>query len=64
MVTLVMCGTWLYRFLIVAVFLTFLASSLSVYDFSTLYTWVKVFKNNPKFRILRLTFHRKSASKC
>ena len=27
-------------------------------------TWVKVFRINPKFRILRLTFHRKSASKC
>ena len=27
-------------------------------------TWVKVFRINPKFRILRLTFLRKSASKC
>ena len=27
-------------------------------------TWVKVFRIIPKFRILRLTFHRKSASKC
>ena len=26
--------------------------------------WVKVFSINPEFRILRLTFHRKSASKC
>ena len=26
--------------------------------------WVKVFRINPEFRILRLTFHRKSASKC
>ena len=26
--------------------------------------WVKVFKINPEFRILRLSFHRKSASKC
>ena len=26
--------------------------------------WVKVFRINPDFRILRLTFHRKSASKC
>ena len=26
-------------------------------------TWVKVFRINPEFRILRLTFHRKSASK-
>ena len=25
---------------------------------------VKVFRINPEFRILRLTFHRKSASKC
>ena len=25
--------------------------------------WVKVFRINPEFRILRLTFHRKSASK-
>ena len=27
-------------------------------------TWMKVFMINPEFRILRLTFHRKSASKC
>ena len=27
-------------------------------------TWVKVFRINPEFRILRPTFHRKSASKC
>ena len=27
-------------------------------------TWVKVFKIIPEFRILRLTSHRKSASKC
>ena len=26
--------------------------------------WVKVFRINPEFRILRLTFHRKSAPKC
>ena len=26
--------------------------------------WVKVFRVIPEFRILRLTFHRKSASKC
>ena len=26
--------------------------------------WVKVFRSIPEFRILRLTFHRKSASKC
>ena len=29
----------------------------------TLYSWVKVFRIIPEFRILRLTFHRKSASK-
>ena len=29
-----------------------------------MYTWVKVFRITPEFRILRLTFHRKSASKC
>ena len=28
------------------------------------YTWVKVFRIIPEFRILRLTFQRKSASKC
>ena len=28
------------------------------------YAWVKVFMIIPEFRILRLTFHRKSASKC
>ena len=27
-------------------------------------SWVKVFRIIPQFRILRLTFHRKSASKC
>ena len=27
-------------------------------------TWVKVFRINPDLRILRLIFHRKSASKC
>ena len=27
-------------------------------------TWVKVFRIIPDFRILRLTLHRKSASKC
>ena len=26
--------------------------------------WMKVFRIIPEFRILRLTFHRKSASKC
>ena len=26
--------------------------------------WVKVFRINPEFLVLRLTFHRKSASKC
>ena len=26
--------------------------------------WVKVFRINPEFRTLRLTFQRKSASKC
>ena len=31
---------------------------------ATLLAWVKVFRINPEFRILRLTFHRKSASKC
>ena len=29
-----------------------------------IHSWVKVFRINPEFRILRLTFHRKSASKC
>ena len=28
------------------------------------FAWVKVFRINPEFRILRLTFYRKSASKC
>ena len=27
-------------------------------------TWVKVFRIIPEYRILRLTFHKKSASKC
>ena len=29
-----------------------------------LMTWVKVFRIIPEFRILRMTFHRKSSSKC
>ena len=29
-----------------------------------LFPWVKVFRIYPEFRILRLIFHRKSASKC
>ena len=32
--------------------------------FNTAITWVNVFRIIPEFRILRLTFHRKSASKC
>ena len=28
------------------------------------YLWVKVFRMIPEFRILRLAFYRKSASKC
>ena len=28
-----------------------------------IYAWVKIFRVNPEFRILRLTFLRKSASK-
>ena len=31
--------------------------------FDSKLTWVKVFRIIPEFRILRLTFHRKSASK-
>ena len=27
-------------------------------------TWLKVFRISPEFRILRLPFHRKAASKC
>ena len=35
------------------------------YSHDDTFTWVKnVFRINPEFRILRLTFHRKSASKC
>ena len=29
-----------------------------------IYAWVKSFRIIPEFRILRLTFYRKSASKC
>ena len=31
---------------------------------NNVFALVKVFRINPEFRILRLTFHRKSASKC
>ena len=38
---------------------------LKVYtNFDTISTWTKVFRSIPEFRIFRLTFHRKSASKC
>ena len=39
---------------------------ISLQDFwgdDVAHAWVKVFRINPKFRILRLTFHRKSALK-
>ena len=32
--------------------------------YSSIAPWVKVIRINPEFRVLRLTFHRKSASKC
>ena len=37
--------------------------SHGVYVKGGLHPWVKVFRINLEFRILRLTFHRKSASK-
>ena len=40
-------------------------TSFTYYTFLvTVNAWVKVFRINPEFRILRLTFHRKSASNC
>ena len=41
-------------------------AQVCAYDFNFFpnLTWMKVFRINPKFRILRLTFHKKSASKC
>ena len=39
----------------------FISDICSIPSYST---WVKVFRINPEFRILRLTFQRKSASKC
>ena len=33
-------------------------------DMTKVSACTKVFRINPEFRILRLTFHRKSASKC
>ena len=43
-----------------------LQKNATVVSTNTCYTstWVKFFRINPEFRILRLTFHRKSASKC
>ena len=35
-----------------------------VVSYKQKYARVKVFRINPEFRIFRLTFHRKSASKC
>ena len=40
--------------------LEFSVNELTVFD---LKAWVKVFKIIPEFRILRMTFHRKSSSK-
>ena len=40
------------------------ASNIQSYASKVLKASVKVFTNKPEFRILRLTFHRKSASKC
>ena len=36
----------------------------SLWSIVHMHAWVKVFRIIPEFRILRLTFHRKSASKC
>ena len=38
-------------------------NSLKIFSRASSGSWVKVFRINPEFRILRLTFHRKSASK-
>ena len=45
--------------------ISLLGTSISKFnDGFCAYAWMKVFRINPEFRILRLTFHRKSASKC
>ena len=42
----------------------YLISMLQDKQIWTVWTWMKVFRINLEFRILRLTFHGKSASKC
>ena len=41
-----------------------LLKQLSGTEIHHILAWVKVFRINPEFRILRQTFHRKSAPKC
>ena len=41
-----------------------LETHVTIWNQRLLNTWVKIFRINPEFRILRLTFHRKSTSKC
>ena len=38
--------------------------SMAISENTAMYACVKIFRIIPEFRILRLTFHRKSASKC
>ena len=60
---------WLRNFQICTLIISgglFLGITKMLYERGDLYItsiWVKVFRINPLFRILRLTFHRKSASK-
>ena len=58
MVALKLISNW-YAFYVNLVFVKALGKRITVFN-----AWMKVFRIVPEFRILRLTFHRKSASKC
>ena len=62
LVSWVRCGTRLYRFLIFASLLTFLASGLSTYDFSSLYTTLphNLIKEN-LIELIEQTFNREGS---
>ena len=60
-ISLRICAVWSDPLLVARIFYDCCATDWGLFGFSKLNTWVKVFRTNPEFRILRLTFHRKSA---
>ena len=55
---------WKYNILYEILILFSSWQTLSTIRECILHAWVKIFRINLEFKILRLTFHRKSASKC